>query len=98
MWAIRATNVINHLLFYHVDMEKVLRENPNYKSLLLEWGQKNSKEIKFEIIEEKGNSFKKEFTAQVVINGEPQSTGTGQNKKRAEQIAALQACKELNLA
>ncbi len=89
--------VIEKILRNHIDLDLVVRENPNYKSLVLEWAQKHGHEVKFQIVGEKGEAFKKEFEAEVLLDGETFGTGTGKNKKRAEQYAALQVCKELKL-
>ncbi len=89
--------VIDRVLKNHIDIDQVLKENPNYKSLVLEWAQKNGHEIKFQIVGEQGESFKKEFFAQVLVNGESFGTGAGKNKKKAEQFAALQVCRDLKL-
>jgi ribonuclease III len=89
--------VIERLLKSHIDMDQILKENPNYKSLVLEWAQKQGFEVKFEIIGERGEANKKEFQAQVLVNGEPFGIGIAQNKKTAEKFAALQVCKDHNL-
>lgn len=50
--------------------------------------QKDSGDVHYEIIAESGPDHNKQFTAQVVIGGRRLSTGTGHNKKAAEQQAA----------
>ena len=50
--------------------------------------QKDESDVHYEIIDESGPDHDKSFTAQVVINGLKCSTGTGHNKKAAEQKAA----------
>ncbi len=89
--------VIDRILRRYIDMDQIIRDNPNYKSLVLEWAQKQGYELRFEIVDEQGEAYKKMFTAEVVLNEETFGTGTGKNKKKAEQAAALQVCKDLNL-
>ena len=89
--------ILHKLLFPHYDLNQVIQNNPNYKSIVIEWAQKESKEVRFEIIEEKGNSHFKEFTAQVYIDDKPISTGSGFSKKKAEQAAAYKSCELLDL-
>lgn len=50
--------------------------------------QKDDNDVHYDIIAESGPDHDKNFTAQVVINGKPGETGTGHNKKAAEQKAA----------
>ncbi len=78
-------------LLSHYDIESVVQNNINFKSRLIEWAQRTGKEIRFEILSEKGNSHFREFIAQVMIADEPFATGTGYSKKKAEQAAAEKA-------
>ena len=84
-------------LFPHVNLENVLRINPNYKSKVIEWAHRNNMTVKFEILEVKGNRNFKEFVAQVMIDDKPVGKGKGLNKKRAEQDAAENTCKILKI-
>lgn len=81
--------------FFNID--EIVQSNHNYKSLVIEWGQKENKVIKFEIVDVKNQKQYKEFTAMVYVNDKPIGTGQGFNKKKAEQDAAHKACEELNL-
>ena len=78
-------------LLSHYDIESIVQNNVNFKSRLIEWAQRAGKEIRFEILSEKGNSHFREFIAQVMIADEPFATGTGYSKKKAEQAAAEKA-------
>jgi ribonuclease-3 len=89
--------VIQKIVEPHLDIEKVVETNTNFKSIIIEWAQRESKELVFQIINEKGNSQYKEFAAQVLVNGEVVSTGHGASKKKAEQAAAEKACIKLEL-
>lgn len=89
--------VLNRIIQAHYDLEEVVQVNSNFKSILIEWAQKDNKAIKFVIINEMGNTHQKEFTAQVIIDDKPVSTGKGHSKKKAEQAAAEKACQELGV-
>lgn len=78
-------------LLSHYDIESVVQNNVNFKSRLIEWAQRAGKDIRFEILSEKGNSHFREFIAQVMIADEPFATGSGYSKKKAEQAAAEKA-------
>ena len=87
--------IIQRLLKPHFDLENIVQNNPNHKSLMIEWAQRANKKLHFQILEERGALHNKEFTAQVVIDGQPVATGTGYSKKKAEQAAAAKACELL---
>lgn len=89
------TFILKQLIKPHVDLKEIVSLNNNFKSTLIEWAQKGNKDISFEIIKEAGNNHSKKFTAQVVIDNEPISSGTGHSKKKAEQSAAQYACEKL---
>lgn len=82
-------------LLAHYDIDAVVQTNGNFKSRLIEWAQRAGKEIRFEILSEKGNSHFREFISQVLINDEPFATGSGYSKKKAEQAAAEKALSQL---
>lgn len=89
--------VLQKIIKPHFDIEEIVNLNSNFKSILIEWAQKDNKAIKFVIINEIGSTHQKEFTAQVLINEEAISTGKGYSKKKAEQAAAEKACQELGI-
>lgn len=76
------------LLIAHIDMENTIASITNFKSALIEWAQKENKEIRFEIVSEIGSNHNKEFTSQVFLDNIPMESGTGFSKKKAEQSAA----------
>ena len=78
-------------LLAHYDIESIVQNNVNFKSRLIEWSQRAGKEVRFEILSEKGNSHFREFIAQILIDDEPFTTGGGYSKKKAEQAAAEKA-------
>lgn len=89
--------IITKLLLNHVDLEEIIKNNPNYKSKIIEWAHKENKDIRFEILEVKGEKHNKEFIAQVFINDNPMAKGTGFSKKKAEQDAAEKSCNMLTI-
>lgn len=89
--------ILQRLIFPHFDLDEIVNNNRNFKSILIEWVQKENKNIRFLIIKEFGNTHFKEFTAQVLINDVEISTGNGHSKKKAEQAAAEKACEILKI-
>lgn len=85
--------VTQKLIKPHYDLDELISTTTNYKSMLLEWSQKNTKDLRFEII----NEEEREFTAQVFLNDEPMARGFGFSKKKAEQDAARKTVEELKL-
>jgi ribonuclease III len=90
--------IIKRLLIPHFDLDSLIQNNTNYKSILIEWSQKEGKKLQWEMTEE-GSYHNKEFTASVLLeeNMVPFSIGNGHSKKKAEQDAARKACEVLEL-
>lgn len=89
--------IIKKVIQPHLDIEKIIDENKNFKSFLIEWAQKHNHEVRFEIIKERGMKHQREFIAQVFIDDQPKGIGTGYSKKKAEQLAAEKTCEVLGL-
>lgn len=66
----------------------------DYKSLLQESVQTGKRSVEYKIIEESGPAHKKEFKAEVIIDGLVYGIGVGDSKKEAEQNAAKEALKK----
>lgn len=88
---------LNKLINPHFDLDYVANSTKNFKSVLIEWAQKEDKDIKFVIVKEISGKNHKEFTAEVLVNEEAISRGEGLSKKKAEQAAAEKACEILSL-
>ena len=84
-------------LLTHYDLEDIIQNNVNFKSLIIEWAQREGKEIRFEVLEEKGNRHHREFISQLFVEEEAFTIGNGFTKKKAEQAAAEKACEQLEL-
>lgn len=85
------------ILVNHMDMEALKTVETNYKSRLLEWGQKLGKTVEFKLINTNKEGNNLQFIIEVFIDGEPGGIGQGLKKKKAEQQAAKHALEELNI-
>ena len=79
------TRIMSHL----IDIDKIAHKEVNFKSKLIEWGQKRRFEITFDLVEEgkEGNSTPI-FITQVSVEGITCCSGKGYSKKESQQIAA----------
>lgn len=88
--------VYEKLIEEHINIKSVAHKEVNFKSRLIEWGQKNRVSICFDLLEavtDKENN--RIFQTAVVIFGETFSTGTGFSKKESQQNAAQKVYKRL---
>lgn len=89
--------ILNRLVKLHLDIESLLATETNFKSRLIEWAQRERKQVSFELTDEVNNGRSKLLRVLVSVNGEPVATGLDFTRKRAEQVAAEATCKKLSV-
>ncbi len=91
--------IVKRIISSYVDLAKVEQVDNNYKSQLIEWGQKNKKEINFETIEEnKSTSKSSNFITTIEIGNVVKGKGSGASKKEAQQNAARETLQKIEIA
>lgn len=88
--------VFKQLLRKHIDLGQLLKTETNYKSRLIEWAQKDKKEISFQTDLEPNTGIIPEFVSFVSVNDKIIAKGKGLSKKEAEQDAARETLKNLS--
>ena len=87
--------IIERLIEKYLDLNTLEEKYENHKSTLLEWSQKQNKNIKFRVAQEStANNTIKSYKASALIDDELQGEGRGRSKKIAEQKAALEVLKK----
>jgi ribonuclease-3 len=89
--------VVTKLIAPNFDLDELVNSNSNFKSKLIEWGQREGREVRFEIVSVQKGKLHKEFTAQVFVDNDAIGMGYGNSKKKAEQDAAYKTCEKLNI-
>ena len=86
--------VFDTLIKEHLDIENVVKNEVDFKSRLIEWGQKIKVEVRFDVVksyyDENHNPI---FHSSVFISDVEIATGVGYTKKESHQKAAEQALK-----
>ena len=90
--------ITKRILPKYIDLHELEQLDLNYKSKLIEWSQKNKRDVKFETIEEYTDTGKQpRFVAVVGIDGKVMGRGTGFSKKEAQQNAARDTLKKIDV-
>jgi ribonuclease-3 len=88
---------IEKTLKQHLDLNAVLSEETDYKSLILEYCQKNRQKISFTFLEnDANNGLHPFFSVNLQISNEIVARGEGSTKKEAEQEASMIAWNNLS--
>lgn len=85
------------IVLQHLDMEDIIQTDTNYKSRVIEWAQKENREIVFESTSVETAPPYNQFIVSLKVDNVETAIGKGSSKKRAEQDAALKACEVLRL-
>ncbi len=88
--------VFETLIKQHLSIEEVVKLEVDFKSRLIEWGQKNKIDVNFNVIEssydEQNNPV---FVSGVSVGNMEIGTGVGYSKKESHQMAAKQAIQRI---
>jgi len=85
--------ITKHILKNFIDLEQLMQTETDFKSRLIEWGQKYKLQVEFETIEKYYDKSEKGllFSVRVIISTVPIAKGKGKSKKEAEQMASQMA-------
>ncbi|MDR0790007.1 MAG: ribonuclease III [Bacteroidales bacterium] len=87
--------ITDKILNIHLDIDNLETTDWNYKSKIIDWGQKNKKKVSFEVVETIQINARKQYKVQVLIEGEPQQSAVDFSIKAADQLAAEKTYKKL---
>lgn len=87
--------IMERIIRHHVDLREIEETEKNFKSVILNWGQKEKHSVVFELMEDDLQS--RQIKVRLLIDDKEVAIGIDFVKKKAEQIAAEKACKDLGL-
>ncbi len=88
--------VFETLIKEHINIDKVLKSEVDFKSRLIEWGQKNRVDVRFEVIDSSYDAQNNPiFISCVKVADVEIGSGKGYSKKESHQKAAKIAIKKL---
>jgi len=91
--------LIKKVLSVQVDIEQLERSDNNYKSQLIEWGQKNKRDVEFDTHDNNDSGHHHlPFISVIRIDGRVVGTGEGYSKKEAQQSSACKALAYLEIS
>ena len=87
--------ILDRIIRIHVDLHEIEQTEKNFKSLILNWGQREKHSIVFETVEEEQKD--RLIKVRLLVDDNEVAVGVDFVKKKAEQIAAQAACTTLGL-
>jgi len=89
--------IVDKLINTYLDVDTMANTEWNFKSKLIDWGQKCHKKISFEVMHasSKKGEARRQYDVRVLISGEPHEHAIEFSIKAAEQLAAEKTYKKL---
>ena len=84
--------ILYRIFFPYLDIDTIFEEESNYKSKIINWGQKRKKKITFRHAEVECNKHSKLYKVELLIDDEVVAEGLDYTVKKAEKIASERAC------
>ena len=88
--------ILKRVIGHYFDMDDLVNQEVNFKSKVIEWAQKEKKQLNFNILQEIGNGYKKQYLVELTIEGQPWARGQDYSIKGAEQNASEKAWQKIN--
>ena len=83
--------IFDQVIIPHVDIEQLEGKVISYKSLLIEWCQKEKKTFVYNVYEDTGNDELRHFSVKLSINNKVIAKARATSKKKAEEKASKRA-------
>jgi len=88
--------LLERIIKHYFNIDELVLQDINFKSKIIEWTQKERKQLKFNVLEELGSGYKKQYLVEVLIDGESMARGQDYSIKGAEQSASEKVWQKIN--
>jgi ribonuclease III len=88
--------ILERIIGYYFNMDDLVNQEVNFKSKIIEWSQREKKQVQFQILEEVGSGYKKQYVVELMVDGEAIARGQDYSIKGAEQNAAEKSWQKIN--
>lgn len=87
--------VLERIIKHYFNIDELVNQEANFKSKMIEWAQRQKKQIVFNMVDEIGSGYKKQYIIEVEIDNQPIARAQDYSIKGAEQLAAEKAWTKL---
>ena len=88
--------ILERIIRYYFNMDELVNQEVNFKSKIIEWSQREKKLVQFNVVDEVGSGYKKQYIVELQVNGENIARGQDYSIKGAEQNAAEKSWQKIN--
>lgn len=83
--------ILERIIKHYFDINELVNQEWNFKSLMIEWAQKEKKQLTFSVVDETGTGYRKQYIIEILVDNVPVGRGQDFSIKGAEQNAAEKA-------
>jgi ribonuclease-3 len=87
--------ILERVIKHYFNIDELVNLEVNFKSRIIEWAQKEKKQLNFSVVQETGSGYKKQYIIEILVDNIPMSRGQDFSIKGAEQNAAEKAWNKL---
>ncbi len=88
--------ILERIIKYYFNIDELVNQEVNFKSKIIEWAQRKKKLAQFNVCEEVGAGYKKQYIVELTMDGETIARGQDYSIKGAEQNAAEKSWQKIN--
>ncbi len=88
--------LLERIIKHYFDLDELVNQEMNFKSKVIEWAQKERKNLQFNVVKEVGSGNKKQYVVEVVVNNTPLARSQHYSIKGAEQLASEKAWAQIS--
>jgi ribonuclease III len=83
--------LLERIIKHYFDINELVNLESNFKSRMIEWAQKEKKQLIFSVVQETGSGYRKQYIIEILVDNIPLGRGQDFSIKGAEQNAAEKA-------
>ncbi len=83
--------ILKNLLKNHINIKEIIDTPQNFKSLLVQWGQQQDKDVRFETKQLQNSAVGIMFVTDLYVNDKIMMSAQDRSKKKSEQLVAQKA-------
>jgi len=87
--------ILERIIKHYFNINDLVNLESNFKSRIIEWAQKERKQLNFSVVNETGSGYKKQYIIEILVDNVAISQGQDFSIKGAEQNAAEKAWNKL---
>lgn len=90
--------LLERIIKHYFNLDELVNQELNFKSKIIEWAQKERKNLQFNVVNEVGTGYKKQYVVEVLVDDLPIAQSQHYSIKGAEQLASEKAWTRISSA